>query len=168
MKFRHFAIAIAACGARTATTPAETPRHEAEPVRLYTNADLEAFGPPESKPGDPLRIDDDGSGWDLVLEVLARERDRIEAERRLALERESERQEEERSRLIQCAPLILPGTGPPGWMCRGSRHARSPAARLEEQRDGRLRPRAVLWPRPVPIHARPSVFETGHGGSRTD
>jgi hypothetical protein len=61
---------------------------EQEEVPLYTNADLEKYGPPETPnpaPPPPARQEDDGR-WEFVQEHLDREYDRIATDRRLDLE----------------------------------------------------------------------------------
>jgi hypothetical protein len=56
-----------------------------EPVPLYTNADLEKFGPP-SGPNEPVWVQDKGE-WQFVREFLDRAYARLDAERRHDLER---------------------------------------------------------------------------------
>ncbi len=77
------AIAIVAL-ALPAPLRAEPPPAE-EPVRLYTNADLEKFGPPTG-PDAPVRVPDAGE-WRIVQEFLDREHARLDAERRYELDR---------------------------------------------------------------------------------
>ncbi len=60
-----------------------------ESVPLYTNADLEKFGPPTSAPG-PVGVADEGE-WQSVSEFLDREYARIDAERQYELDREEAR-----------------------------------------------------------------------------
>ncbi len=76
-------LALLAAFAATAVT-AELSSHE-DPVRLYTNADLEELGslPVAAKPGQQA----DDTGWDFVADFIAREHERLDAERYHELDR---------------------------------------------------------------------------------
>lgn len=61
---------------------------------VYTNADLEKFGPPEPASATPRREagrTDETAAWAFVQAALDREADRLEEERRYALELEAAR-----------------------------------------------------------------------------
>jgi hypothetical protein len=77
----------------TAQAEPITDGDEVEPVRVYTNADLERFGRVGVDPTPPAP--DDGAEWAFVTEFLAREHARLDAERSLELERRRVTLEEE-------------------------------------------------------------------------
>ncbi len=76
-RFTVAALALLAALAATAV-PAQPTSHE-DPVRLYTNADLEQLDalPGAAKPD--AQADD--SGWEFVADFIAREHERLDAER---------------------------------------------------------------------------------------
>jgi hypothetical protein len=119
-----------------------------EPVRVYTNADLERFGPPEAA-ADPAAADED-PGWEFVTEFLAREYERLDAERSFDLERRRAALEEETASRRRSRPgYYRPYLGHP--FAHGKRHARKHRA-----------PRATATSpggRIVPLHARPSLTQ---------
>lgn len=66
-----------------ATTVAAPP-----PARLYTNADLERFGPSHPRAAPPEAFDEAGA-WQFVSDFLERQRIALEAEQKLRLERQA-------------------------------------------------------------------------------
>ncbi len=86
-------LALLAAFAATAV-PAQPASHE-DPVRLYTNADLEQLDalPGAAKPD--AQADD--SGWEFVADFIAREHRRLDAERPYELNRRLVEIEEEQA-----------------------------------------------------------------------
>jgi len=79
-------VAAVAIGVLAFQPPARAEQLPAgEPVPLYTNADLEKFGPPTAPDG-PVRTPDGGE-WRFVQEFLDREYARVDADRRHDLDR---------------------------------------------------------------------------------
>jgi hypothetical protein len=118
-----------------------------EPVRVYTNADLERFGPPSPGP-EPATVGDD-RGWEFVREFLAREHARLDAERAWDLERrrveiEEERVLRERWRTVWYYPGYGYTVGYPG--CADEKRKRYHALPHGTSPGGRIRP----------IHAGPT------------
>lgn len=91
----------------------------AEPVRVYTNADVEALEPlPVS--GEPCEPDQpcDLGGWDFVIDFIERERARIEADRTFELEHRRLDVEAERGRGYAVPYLGYPYNPDYGWRHR--------------------------------------------------
>jgi hypothetical protein len=76
-------------------SPKGAPAGDEDRPRLYTNADLERFGPPSSAP--PTLPPLDPGGWPFVQEFLERERAKLQEERAHELTRETLAIERERS-----------------------------------------------------------------------
>lgn len=92
-RFSVAPLALLAAFATTAAT-AEPASHE-EPVRVYTNADLDEWYPlPVAAKADRQP---DESGWEPVAEFIAREHERLDAERSHELNRRLVDIEEEES-----------------------------------------------------------------------
>ena len=125
----------------------------AEPVPLYTNEDLEKFGPVPPAPDDPVYRGND-LGWEFVIEFINREHERLDAERSNALERARIRTEERENEsahrgYVPYVPSYYPGFSGRRYGHVGRAH---PDRRLHELagargagNDGRI----------VPLHARP-------------
>ena len=92
MKLTRLAIALLASVAlpagALATGPAESASmaEQTEPVRVYTNADLEEFERPETSV-EPY-VEEWYDGWEFVSQYLAREYARIDADRAYGLAQE--------------------------------------------------------------------------------
>ena len=82
------AAADGASATSTTTTVSPGTRTSEPAPRLYTNADLAKFGPPTATtaPRGETGRTDDAEAWAYVQTVLDREADRLEADRRHALE----------------------------------------------------------------------------------
>ena len=118
-----------------------------EPVPLYTNADLEKFGPPAEV--SPATVVED-PGWEFVIDFLERERAGIDADRAHALDqRHVGLAEDEAAR----RPAF--GHGYPTFYAHPFVHRTHRPARA---RPGvhRGSPSNALGNRIVPLHARPS------------
>ena len=132
-------LALLAAFATTAVA-AEAASHE-HPVRLYTNADLEPLDPLSvaAKP-DAQAVD---SGWEFVADFIAREHERLDAERSYELKRRWVDIEEEESavRRYYGYPFVSAQLYSPGLRKRAGQ---TPATTSGP--GGHI----------VPLHARPS------------
>jgi len=138
-------LAAAVAGPLAAQTG---PRSDGEPVRVYTNADLERFGPP-SVDAAPATADDD-PGWEFVTEFLAREYERLDAQRSYDLERRRAALEEEAVDRRRARPIYrYPYYG--HRFIHVGRHPRGHRVRT-------VRTTTVGGPI-VPLHARPTLAE---------
>jgi hypothetical protein len=121
-----------------------------EPVRLYTNADLERFGEPSPADAHPV-VHDDEAAWKFVTDFLEREHGRLDAERAHDLERrrvQTEEQFVDRSRRRSYGvPLGVLGYGLRGG--HRSKHFRRNVRGGLPATGGRI----------VPLHARPSLAQ---------
>ena len=116
-----------------------------EPARVYTNADLERLPP---LPASAQSSAADDLGWEFVIDFLAEQHARIDAQRAYELDRtlveETARRSREASRPRYGLPLgYLPWSCYPGGACAPRRPSPSP----EQPGHG---PRAWV----VPLHAR--------------
>ncbi len=138
-RFTVAPLTLLAAFAATAV-PAQPTSHE-DPVRLYTNADLEQPDPlpVAAKPDQPA---DDGR-WEFVADFIAREHDRLDAERSHELNRRLVDIEEEESanRRYYGYPFVYAQPFSPGVRKRAGR---TPATT------------SGLGGHIVPLHARPS------------
>jgi len=135
-----------------------TPDPAAEPVRVYTNEDLEKLPPLPSlvivdEAGQPLRIEGAEERWAFVDSVLGQAYARIDADRaywmkRRRTEAEADALERIRSRPRYLLPLNYWHHGYVG-VPRREHRLRQEASRLWE------RPNARLFEPITPIHARP-------------
>jgi len=90
--------------------PGQSSRAESpEPVRVYTNADLEKFGPPA--PRVPPLVETE-VGWRFVTEFIEREQARIDAERENDLKR---READRLDRMAEARDRSWGGGYLPGW-----------------------------------------------------
>ena len=86
----------------------------AESVRVYTNRDLERFGPPDDTTAAPPR----DPGWEFVTDFLEREYRRLDADRAFDLERRRVEAETEAIRRrpdhwhLPVAPFVTHPVGP--------------------------------------------------------
>ena len=124
------------------------PVETVEPVRVYTNADLDRFGPP-SIDADPAAKDDD-PGWEFVTEFLAREYERLDAERSYDLERRLSALEAEAAERRRVRPTYYY----PYYGHAFTHVGRHPGA----HRGGTVRTTTVGG-LIVPLHARPTLAE---------
>jgi hypothetical protein len=109
-----------------------------EPVRVYTNADLEPLPATASETQAPI---DSGPGWDFVIDFLAEQHARIDADRSYDLDSAALHEAARRSSLAERPHYVLPysyGYYGYGRSC-GRRPQPQPAARA---------------PLVVPLHAR--------------
>ena len=128
-----------------------------EPVRVYTNADLERLAPIPTQPAEPPSAEEVARRWEFVQSVLDQAYARIDAERRHDLERRMTEARADALDRVDARPrYALPYSysyvAPYGVPYRGrdGRPATHPAASLLWER-----PNAKLF-RPIPpIHARP-------------
>lgn len=119
-----------------------------EPVRVYTNADLERFGPP-SVDAEPAATDVD-PGWEFVTEFLAREHERLDAQRAYDLERRRADLAEKATERRRARPVYYyPYYG--HTFTHVSRYPRG-------HRIGKVAKKTVGGPI-VPLHARPTLAE---------
>ena len=58
-----------------------------EEIPLYTNADLEKYGPPTSEPGERVVDSYEDPGWEFVTDFIRRQKQHIAAERNYDLQR---------------------------------------------------------------------------------
>jgi len=135
----RFAVApLAIMAAFAATVVTAEPANREDPVRVYTNADLEELEP--LPVGAPAEGQSDESGWKFVAEFIDREHRRLDAERAHALNRRLVEIEEEetsyRSHGFYTYPYV------PGVRKRTGRRARATTSGP----GGHI----------VPLHARPS------------
>ncbi len=129
------------------------PAADSQVVRLYTNADLGRFA--SAAPSPVSEVPHDSASWAYVREFIDREHERIDATRRLDLERR--RVEIEAKRPVGYGAAFVR----PIYDRYGFRPQPVDGCRLEldRTRDTRMsspqipRPNAPL-PAPVPIHAR--------------
>jgi hypothetical protein len=142
-------LAVAVSGplaAQTGPTPGDD--EPVDPVRVYTNADLERFGPP-SVDAEPAAADDD-PGWEFVTEFLAREHERLDAQRSYDLERRRTDLAEEAAERRRARPVYFY----PYYGHRFVHVGRHPRGR----RVGHYGTTTVGGPI-VPLHARPTLAE---------
>jgi len=124
-----------------------------EPVRVYTNADLEAL--PPIPVGQPVLTRDEAD-WQFVSDFLDRQRESLDADRAHELERA--RVESEIDARRQPEPrVLLPFYGP--WLpsyAVGPGRERHRGHRLPDAaRDAGNRPLRVDFSPILPLHARP-------------
>lgn len=142
-------LAVAVSGPLAAQTgPPPGDGEFVEPARVYTNADLERFGPP-SVDAEPAAAKDD-PGWEFVTEFLAREHERLDAQRAYDLERRRADLAEETAERRRALPVYY-------YPCYGHRFMR--VSRYPRgHRFGNVAKRTVGGPI-VPLHARPTLAE---------
>ena len=144
-----YLLAVLAAGPLAAQTgPLPGDGEPVEPVRVYTNADLERFGPP-SGDAEPVAVDDD-RGWEFVTEFLAREHARLDAERSHELERRRAAIEEEVAARPRARPTYYYPYYGYGYVHVGRHH-----------RGHRFKTvgTTTVGGRIVPLHARPTLVE---------
>mgnify|MGYP001817173703 CR=1 FL=1 len=154
-----FAALVAIAWTTSSAQIAEaTPDSAGEPVRVYTNEDLDALPPLPSlvivdEAGRPLKIEGAEERWAFVDSVLGQAYARIDADRRYWLQRRRTEAEADALERIRSRPrYLLPynyfyrrGVDVP----RREHRLRREASRLWE------RPNAHLFQPITPIHARP-------------
>ena len=154
-----WAIVVAvAWGSAEAQIAEATPDSGAEPVRVYTNEDLEKLPPLPSlvivdEAGRPLQIEGAEERWAFVDSVLGQAYARIDADRAYWMERRRTEAEADALERLHSRPrYLLPlNYWRPGYVGgpRKEHRLRREASRLWE------RPNAHLFQPIVPIHARP-------------
>jgi hypothetical protein len=134
---------------------------EDDPVRLYTNEDLAKYAPP---PGSHPRPSEPEPSWESIVQFLDRQYARLDAERRLDLERarvESEvdlrRGDRDRSGALVLAPWSRPCGLPRARPYRSRWPGRGPAEPPSAGPSSRHRP---------PLREFMSRRETIHGQPR--
>lgn len=125
-----------------------------EPVRVYTNEDLEKLAPIPTQPGQPVTAEEVERRWAFVQSVLDDAQARIDADRSYRLERRRTNAEANALERIHSRPrYVLPYNYLLGYRhggATGAQHLLRPkTTRLFE------RPNAELFRPIVPIHARP-------------
>ena len=146
-----------------------TPDSTGEPVRVYTNEDLEKLSPLPplvivDEAGNPLKIDGAEERWAFVESVVGQAYARIDADRAYWMERrrteaEADALERYQSRPRYSLPWNYLGRGYVAG--RGKGHRPHPdASRLWE------RPNAHLFGPITPIHARPYQTNVQRLGAR--
>ena len=141
-------MVLALIGLATSGVPAQA---EDDPVRLYTNADLERFG--EASPADTHPVDyDDEAAWRFVTEFLDREHRRLDADRAHDLaQRRAQTEENLADRATRRRSYGVP-LGVLGYGLRGGhrpKHFRRNVHGGLPSAGGRI----------VPLHARPSLAQ---------
>jgi hypothetical protein len=148
----RFTVApLALLAAFAATAVAAEPANREDPVRIYTNADLEELDPlPVAAQADGQT---DESGWESVAEFIAREHRRLDAERSYELNRRLVEIEEEQA----ADRRDRPGIGFASYRGYPVVYA-YPYAPGVGKRAGRASWTATsgLGGRIVPLHARPT------------
>jgi len=151
-------LVVVSWGPVWAQSTEPTPNAPAEPVRVYTNEDIEKLPPLAplvivDEAGRPLKIDGAEERWAFVDSVLGQAYERIDADRAYWMERRRTEAEADALERIHSRPrYLLPfngwNHGNVGVPRKGDR-LRKEASRLWE------RPNAHLFQPITPIHARP-------------
>ncbi len=135
-------VALGLAGAGVTPIPAQTSGDPA-PVRVYTNADLEGLAPISTSPPSPAG---EGPGWEFVIDFLAEQHARIDAQRAYELDRALvEGTVRESSRPRYTLPLNY-------WPWLDPVRVRRGACRPQSLSATPGVPRAWI----VPLHARPA------------
>jgi hypothetical protein len=136
-----------------------------QPVRVYTNADLERFGPVS----DTAAPAPEGAGWEFVAEFLEREYGRLDAERAYDLERRrveaeaealARRHDHVRLPIVPYLDRTWRRVGPlPGDPTTRERRGRRSHRQSRYGLPSVARPGASSSQGIVPLHARPTLAE---------
>jgi hypothetical protein len=152
------------------------PAAAGEQVRVYTNTDLEKYGPP-SEPVEKAEQDDE-LGWQFVTDFIEREHARLEQQRRRELDRQLvEAEVDELDRRSRRTSIALPyyyNYYYPGRVGRGRRvGTESPRSKthfsMRHAPSIRRSAAADLFRPIVPLHARRPLNRprpVGHGHGR--
>jgi hypothetical protein len=165
------AAALLLAGAGSVVADEFASRDDAKPIRVYTNADIEALEPIPTQPGAAPTADEIAERWEFVQSVLDQGYARIDAGRRHELERRMTDARSDALDRIDSRPRYVLPYGYYGYYGRQ-------APRYTQDGYDRGHPAAsLLWERPnaelfrpiTPIHARPYAsnlfrFEARRGG----
>lgn len=164
-----------------AAIPAFASGADGETVPLYTNEDLEQFGPPAERSGVVVPRPDPALQWKFVRQYLDRQYERIDAERQWRMELVRMREEEEaRDAEVRSRQYLLlpPFVGYPGFYRHpgrrgadshgdfGAKTGRGHATAGPSERYDTKPPLREFMSQRDAIHARPTVTRRGHSSSR--
>lgn len=165
-------IALALLLVAGATLSAQDP--DAEPVRVYTNADLEGLEPLPTQPAEPPSDEEIARRWEFVQSTIDQHYARLDAQRRHELERrmtEAEAGAIERANTESRTTLPYSYYGGYGYGYYGG-YSDGPRADRGHPALSRLweRPNAEQFRPITPIHARPyqsNLFRLPPSSTRT-
>ena len=137
----------------------EAPDASDEPVRVYTNEDLDDLGPPPAQQTEPVAPEEIARRWAFVDSVLDRAYARIDADRRHELDRRMTEAEADALEGFDAREhYVLPYSYVYGPAYRGGswKHGAGPGFKSHGPRCSSFeRPMANLWRPIAPLHARP-------------